>query len=215
MHNGRTFRTQPRQSNIWHSFQYRAGRVVPFDEMTRTQQRHYQRNYGRMMRQQKEIARPKIPDLPKATNKDGLKDKKEDGMGDSMEEYLESSSGRSKFERSKKDENEDNPGQSITIQFGTLPPVLANNYLLANEFKSKENEEVEKENDEEEACMLECGEGIGQTSQDVCEEEEDDGLTDIEEEIDLEAERRRRRVSHNNLLKQLVSRRCPRSGFVG
>ncbi|KAL2519255.1 hypothetical protein Adt_15502 [Abeliophyllum distichum] len=79
--------------------------------------------------------------LPKATNKDGLKDKKEDGMGDLMEELPKSSSGRSKFERSKKDENEDDLRQSITIQFGTLPPVLANNYLLANEFKSKENEE--------------------------------------------------------------------------
>ncbi|KAL2531896.1 hypothetical protein Adt_05247 [Abeliophyllum distichum] len=115
--------------------------------MTRMQQRRYQRNYGRMMRQQQGITRPKMPDLPKATNKDGLKDKKEDGMGDSMEELPESSSGRSKFERSKKDENVDDPEKSITIQFGTLPPVLANNYLLVNEFKSKENEEVEKEND--------------------------------------------------------------------
>ncbi|KAL2527087.1 Uncharacterized protein Adt_12141 [Abeliophyllum distichum] len=124
-------------------------------------------------------------------------------MGNSTEELPESSSGRSKFERSKKDENEDDPRQSITIQFGTLPPVLANNYLLANEFKSKENEEVERKNDEEEACMLECGEGIGQTSRHVYEEEEDDGMTDIEEEIDLETERRRMGVSHNNLLKQL------------
>ncbi|KAL2505043.1 hypothetical protein Adt_20664 [Abeliophyllum distichum] len=126
-----------------------------------------------MMMQQQGIARPKMPDLPKATNKDGLNDKKEDR-------------------------------QSITIQFGTLPPVLANNYLLANEFKSKENEEVERENDEEEACMLECGEGIGQTSRDVYEKEDDDGMTDIKEEIDLEIEKRRRSgVSHNNLLKQL------------
>ncbi|KAL2475348.1 hypothetical protein Adt_36084 [Abeliophyllum distichum] len=124
-------------------------------------------------------------------------------MGDSMEKLPESSCGRSKFERSKKDENEDDPGQSITIRFGTLPPVLANNYLLANEFKSKENEEVERENDEKEACMLECGEEIGQISRDVYEEEDDDGMTDIEEEIYLETERRRREVSHNNLLKQL------------
>ncbi|KAL2474281.1 hypothetical protein Adt_35017 [Abeliophyllum distichum] len=171
--------------------------------MTRTQERHYQRNYGRMMRQQQGIARPKMPDLPKATNKYGLKDEEEDSMGDSMEELPESSSGRSKFERSKKDENEDDPGQSITIQFGTLPPFLANNYLLANEFKSKENEEAEKEDDEEEACMLECGERIGQTSRNICAEEEDDGMTDIEEEIDMETERRRRTVSYNNLLKQL------------
>ncbi|KAL2542560.1 hypothetical protein Adt_03538 [Abeliophyllum distichum] len=114
------------------------------------------------MRQQQGIARPKIRDLPKAANKDGLKDKKEDGMDDSMEELPESFSGRSKFERT-------------------------------NKFKSKENEEVKKENDEEEACMLECGEGIGQISREVYEEEEDDGMTDIEEEIDLETERRRRR----------------------
>ncbi|KAL2542553.1 hypothetical protein Adt_03531 [Abeliophyllum distichum] len=91
-------------------------------------------------------------------------------MDDSMEELPKSFSGRSKFER-----------------------ILTNNYLLANKFKSKKNEEVKKENDEEEACMLECGEGIGQISREVYEEEEDDGMTDIEEEIDLETERRRRR----------------------
>ncbi|KAL2526902.1 Uncharacterized protein Adt_11956 [Abeliophyllum distichum] len=60
-----------------------------------------------------------------------------------------------------------------------------------------------KSDEEDNACMLECGEGIGQTSRDVYEEEEDDGMTDIEEEIDLEMERRRMGVSHNNLLKQL------------
>ncbi|KAL2531385.1 Uncharacterized protein Adt_04736 [Abeliophyllum distichum] len=119
-----------------------------------------------------------MPDLPKPTNKNGLKDKREDGMGDSMEELLESSSGRSKFEQSEKYENEDHPWQSITMQFGTLPPVLANNYLLANEFKSKENEEAEKEEDEEEACMLECREGIDQTSRNVCEGEEHGDLLD-------------------------------------
>ncbi|KAL2540083.1 Uncharacterized protein Adt_01061 [Abeliophyllum distichum] len=163
--------------------------------MTRTQQRRHQRNYGRMMRQQQEILRPKMSDSPKATNTEGLEDEKEDNVGDSMEELPENSSGRSKFERRKKDENEDDPGQSITIQFGTLPLILANNYLLANEFKSREDEEIEdeeiKENDEEEACTLEC------------EEEEDDGMTDIEEEIDMETEGRRRGISYNNLLKQL------------
>ncbi|KAL2526901.1 putative retroelement [Abeliophyllum distichum] len=46
MHDGRMFRPLPCQSNVWHSFQYSAKRVVPFDEMTRTQQRRYQRNYG-------------------------------------------------------------------------------------------------------------------------------------------------------------------------
>ncbi|KAL2491133.1 putative retroelement [Abeliophyllum distichum] len=159
MHNGRTFRPHPNQSNVWHSFQYSAGKVMPFDEMTRTQQRRHQRNYGRMMRQQQEILCPKMSDSPKETNTEGLEDEKEDNVGDSMEELPENSSGRSKFERRKKDENEDDPGQSITIQFGTLPPILANNYLPANEFKSKEDEEIEdeeiKENDEEEACVRE------------------------------------------------------------
>ncbi|KAL2531787.1 hypothetical protein Adt_05138 [Abeliophyllum distichum] len=181
--------------------------------MTRTQQRRYQRNYGRMMRQQQGIVRPKMPDLPKAINEDGIKDEKKDSMGDSMEELPESSSGRSKFERSKRDENDDDPGQSITIQFCTLPPVLANNYLPANEFKSKENEHVEKEDDEEEACMLEYGEGIGQTSRDIYEKEEDDSITDIEEEIDPETERRK--ISHSTLLKHLYQEGVLRSGFVG
>ncbi|KAL2480328.1 Uncharacterized protein Adt_33294 [Abeliophyllum distichum] len=175
---------------IYNSRPMHKGKVIPFDEMTRTQQRRHQRNYGRMMRQQQEILRPKMSDSPKATNTKGLEDEKEDNVGDSMEELPENSFGRSKFERRKKDENEDDPGQSITIQFGTLPPILANNYLLANEFKSKEDEEI-KENDEEEACTLEY------------EEEVDDGMTDIEEEIDMETEGRKRGVSYNNLLKQL------------
>lgn len=78
---------------------------------------------------------------------------------------------------------------------------MANNYLLANEFKNKEKEEEEREDNEGEACVLECEEG--QTSREAYNDEEDDGMTDIEEEIDLEAERRRRGVSHNTLLKQL------------
>lgn len=57
------------------------------------------------------------------------------------------------------------------------------------------------EYNKEEACVLECEEG--QTSRGTYDKEEDDGMTDIEEEIDLEVERRKMGVSHNTLLKQL------------
>ncbi|KAL2532398.1 hypothetical protein Adt_05749 [Abeliophyllum distichum] len=127
-----------------------------------------------MMRQQQGIAHPKMPKLLKVENK------KEDRMGEPMEELPENSSGKSKFERNKNDENEEDPGRFITIQFVTLPTVMANNYLLANEFKSKENKEEERKDNEEEACMLECGEGIGQTSQNACEEEKDDGVREVD-----------------------------------
>ena len=202
MLNSRTFRPQPHRSNVWHSFQYSAGRVIPFDQMTRTQQRRHQRNYGRMMRQQQEVIRPKSPNFSNTVAKENLEDEKENNVNDSTGELPEDSSGRSKFERHSKDEDEDDPGQSITIQFGSLPPILANNYLLANEFKSK-GDEGPQEDESEEACTLECVVEIGQTSGDIYGEEEDDGLTDVEEEIDLESERRKRGVSYNKLLKQL------------
>ncbi|KAL2466321.1 hypothetical protein Adt_42172 [Abeliophyllum distichum] len=138
MHNSRTFRPYPDRSNVWHLFQYNAAKVIPFDEMTRTQQRRHQRNYGRMMRQQQEILRPKMSDSPKATNTEGLEDEKEDNVGDSMEELPENSSGRSKFERRKKDENEDDPGQSITIQFGEAEVVQADHRPFIAEANSVE-----------------------------------------------------------------------------
>ncbi|CAA2968873.1 Hypothetical predicted protein [Olea europaea subsp. europaea] len=167
--------------------------------MIRAQQRHFQRNYGQMMRQQQGVSRPKVPKLLEVVNQNVLEDSKGAGTGESMEELPESSSGRSKFERGRRD-GED-PDHLLTIQFGTLPSVTANNYLLANEFKNKEKEEEEREDNEEEACVLECEEG--QTSRGPYNGEENDGMTDIEEEIDLEAERRKRGVSHNTLLKQL------------
>ncbi|KAL2486850.1 Uncharacterized protein Adt_31606 [Abeliophyllum distichum] len=82
---------------------------------------------------------------------------------------------------------------------------MASNYLLANEFKNKESDEEIIEETAEVACVLECREGTSNGGQVTHEnsEEEDDGMTDIEEEIDLEAVRRIRRVSYNNLLEQL------------
>lgn len=54
-----------------------------------------------------------------------------------------------------------------------LPHVIANNYLLANEFKNKDNEDEEREDNEKEVYMLECEEG--QTSRAAYDREEDDG----------------------------------------
>ncbi|CAI9776006.1 unnamed protein product [Fraxinus pennsylvanica] len=151
------------------------------------------------MSQQQGSSCPKAPKLLEVANKNVLKDNEEAGVGELMEELPETSFGRSKFKRGKKDEED--LDQPITIQFCTLSPVMANNYLLANEFKSKEDVKEEMEDNEEEACVLEFEEG--QTSQEVYDEEEDDGMTDIEEVIDLEAERKRIEVSRNTLLKQL------------
>ncbi|KAL2527591.1 hypothetical protein Adt_12645 [Abeliophyllum distichum] len=106
---------------------------------------------------------------------------------------------KSKFEHRKKDEDEDDARQLITIQFGTMPPVMANNYLLANEFKNKEHdEEIMEEN--EAVCKLQCEERTSTGNQFTHSDDEDDGMTDIEEEIDLEVGRRIRGISYNNLL---------------
>ncbi|KAL2471221.1 hypothetical protein Adt_39357 [Abeliophyllum distichum] len=37
----RTFRPQPQCPNVWHSYNSRIGRAIPFNEMTRTQQRRF------------------------------------------------------------------------------------------------------------------------------------------------------------------------------
>ncbi|KAL2497943.1 Uncharacterized protein Adt_23493 [Abeliophyllum distichum] len=122
-----------------------------------------------------------------------------------------------KVEHRKKDEDKDASGQLITIQFGTLSPVMASNYLLANEFKNKESNEVMMEETTEVTCVLECEEGTSNRDQVIHDnsEEEDDGMTDVEEKIDVEAERRIRRVSHNNLLRQLYQEGNPIVGFLG
>lgn len=115
------------------------------------------------MIQQQGVSRPKAPRILEVANQNALEDSEETGTGESMEDIPKSSSGRSKFEQSKRDEEDPEP--PLTIQFGSLPPVMASNYLLANEFKNKESEEEEEEGNEEEACVLEC-EG-GQTSQEI------------------------------------------------
>ncbi|KAL2531903.1 hypothetical protein Adt_05254 [Abeliophyllum distichum] len=71
-----------------------------------------------------------------------------------------------------------------------MPRVMVNNYLLANEFENNEHKEEMMEENKEVACTLECGEGTSAADQVIHsnDEEEDDGMTDIEEEIDLEAE---------------------------
>ncbi|KAL2491203.1 Uncharacterized protein Adt_26831 [Abeliophyllum distichum] len=106
--------------------------------------------------------------------------------------------------------------QDIVEQFGTMPPVMANNYLLTNKFKNKEHDEEITEENEEAACTLECGEGASTENQFTHgnDREEDDEMTCIEEEIDLEAERRIRRVSYNNLLGQLYQEGNPVVGLL-
>ncbi|KAL2471382.1 hypothetical protein Adt_39518 [Abeliophyllum distichum] len=93
-------------------------------------------------------------------------------------------------------------------KFGTLPPVMVSNYLMANEFKNNESDEVITEETEEVACVLECGEGTSSGGQLTHgnSDELDDGMMDIEEEIDLEADRRIRRILYNNLLRQLCQK---------
>ncbi|KAL2490816.1 Uncharacterized protein Adt_26444 [Abeliophyllum distichum] len=98
-----------------------------------------------------------------------------------------------------------------------MPPVMVSNYLLANKFKNNEHDEEMMEEDEEAVCTLECEEGtsIRNPHTHRNDEEDDDGMTDIEEEIDLEAERRIRRISYNNLLKQLYQEGNPVVGLLG
>ncbi|KAL2543307.1 hypothetical protein Adt_04285 [Abeliophyllum distichum] len=81
------------------------------------------------------------------------------------EQLIEECVEKSKFESRKEDEDNDDAGQLITIQFGTMPPVMANNYLLANEFENNKHDEEMMEENEEVACTLECGEGTSATDQ--------------------------------------------------
>ncbi|KAL2497841.1 putative retroelement [Abeliophyllum distichum] len=151
-------------------------------------------------------------------DENGLENKEEEGTEAlkeefSTDEYVE----KSRFESRKKDEDDDDAGQLITIQFSTIPPIVATNYRLANEFKNDEHDEEMMEEDQEVVCTFE-GEGgtsvVNQLAHNN-DEEDDDGMTDIEEEIDLEIERRIRRVLYNNLLKQLYQEGNPVVGLLG
>ncbi|KAL2465944.1 Uncharacterized protein Adt_41795 [Abeliophyllum distichum] len=145
----KTFRPQLHCPNVWHSYNPKVGRVIPFNKMIRTQQRGFQRNYGQMMRQQQ-------------------------GM-----EHLRT-----------------------TMRYGTMSPVMANNYLLANEFKNKEHDDEITEENEEVACMLECREGTPARNQFTHnnDEEEDDGIINKDEDIDLEVERRALAKSDDDMI---------------
>lgn len=82
------------------------------------------------MRQQQGSSRPKAPKLLEVPNKNILnifKGDEETGTGELLGELPESSSGRSKFKREKKDEDGEDPDQPLTVKFGTLPPVMTNN----------------------------------------------------------------------------------------
>ncbi|KAL2485255.1 hypothetical protein Adt_30011 [Abeliophyllum distichum] len=126
----------------------------------------------------------------KVMNQNIYEDKEEEHIEELAKESIEKKCvQKSKFEHRKKDEDEDDSGQMITIEFGTLPPIMANNYLLANEFKNKERDEVMIEETAEITCVLECKEGISNRGQVIHDnsEEEEDGMIDIEDKIDLEA----------------------------
>ncbi|KAL2491846.1 Uncharacterized protein Adt_27474 [Abeliophyllum distichum] len=100
------------------------------------------------------------------------------------------------------DEPRPNAFERLERKFGTMPPIVANNYLLANEFKNKEHDKEITEENEEAAYTLECGEYTSAGNQFTHgNDKEDDGMADIEEDIDLEAERRIREISYNILLK--------------
>ncbi|KAL2518173.1 hypothetical protein Adt_14420 [Abeliophyllum distichum] len=157
-----------------------------------------------MMRQQQYVECSRATIKIKVANENVLENgEEEDTKVSKVELLIEKCVGKSKFEHRKKDEDDDDAGQLITIQFGTMPLVMDNNYLLANEFKNKEHDEEMMEENEEAVCTLECGEGTSAGNQftQSNDEEEDDRMTDIEEEIDLEAERRIRGISYNNVLK--------------
>ncbi|KAL2491759.1 putative retroelement [Abeliophyllum distichum] len=101
------------------------------------------------------------------------------------------------------DNGEDEARPSAFEYLKEKAKLWANNYLLANEFENNEHDEEMMEENEEATCTLECREGKSTADQVIHsnDEAEDDGMTDIEEEIDLEAERRIRGVSYKNLLK--------------
>ncbi|KAL2486101.1 putative retroelement [Abeliophyllum distichum] len=112
----RMSRPQPQCPNVWHSYNSRMGRVIMFNEMTRTQQRRFQRNYGQMMRQQHYVERSKATIESKVANENVLKNGEEVDMEASKEESLiEECVEKLKFECRKKDEDDDDAGRLITI----------------------------------------------------------------------------------------------------
>ncbi|KAL2466795.1 hypothetical protein Adt_42646 [Abeliophyllum distichum] len=124
-------------------------------------------------------------------NQNVPEDKEEKDMEELAEESIEKECvGKLRFEQRKKDEDEDDYGQLITIHFDTMSPVLASNYLLANEFKNKESDKAMIEETAEIACILEWEESTSNRGQVIYDNSEKDGdrMTDIEEEIDLEVE---------------------------
>ncbi|KAL2513173.1 hypothetical protein Adt_18773 [Abeliophyllum distichum] len=118
----------------------------------------------------------------KVAKENALENGQEEDTEVSKEELLiEECVEKSKFERRKKDKDDDNDGQMITIQFGTMLLVMANNYLLANEFENNEHNKDMIDENEEASCTLECREGTSAIFQFIHSnnKEDDDEMTDI------------------------------------
>ncbi|CAI0509624.1 unnamed protein product [Linum tenue] len=147
----RTFRMPNVPRGGWHTYDVRRQQPIAVDAMTRTQYRRYLRKNAQGRR---------IANLQANVNVDnsatGLRvtvagagkvvednlDGNDQGvpgeaeydaeLDDSLieEEMLELEEPKSKFDRKNKDDDDDNQGAPMTIQFGSLPPVVVNNYIL-------------------------------------------------------------------------------------
>ncbi|KAL2527800.1 hypothetical protein Adt_12854 [Abeliophyllum distichum] len=67
----------------------------------------------------------------------------------------------------------------------------------------------------EAVCKLQCEERTSAGNQFTHSDDEDDGMTDIEKEIDLEVGRRIKGILYNNILIQLYQEGNPVIGFLG
>ncbi|KAL2532667.1 hypothetical protein Adt_06018 [Abeliophyllum distichum] len=133
-----------------------------------------------MMRKQRDVEHSRATIESKVANQNIFENGDEEDTKASKDEPLKGECVRkSNFEHRKNNEDDDDAGQLLTIQFGTMFLVMTKNYLLANEFKNKEHDEEIMEENKKAICTLKCREGIYARNQFTHnnDEDEDDGMT--------------------------------------
>ncbi|CAL1358950.1 unnamed protein product [Linum trigynum] len=143
----RTFKMPNVPSSGWHTYDVRRQQPIALDGMTRTQYRRFLRKNAQQKRTYNMHTNVRVNNSAttslRVTVSDSGKnaEKKEEAPTDDgydaemdesfiKEEMMELEHPRSKFDRNSKDDEDDDHNTSTTIQFGSLPPVVVNNYIL-------------------------------------------------------------------------------------
>ncbi|CAN1239735.1 hypothetical protein LINGRAPRIM_LOCUS2462 [Linum grandiflorum] len=252
----RTFRIPDVPRGGWHTYDVRRQQPIALADLTRTQKRRFLCKNAQTRRDQCEVAPGEAAESQQSTQGDGMQTnikvdntvstglkvtvlgrgkhvqthevpKEEEKMEDNFQEMIVEEHPNPRFGREDKEDEGDDHGLAQTVQFGSLPPVVVNNYILPIVFQwSADGEQViiDTEAVEGEATVEEEtieDQPIAQLIEELTLEEEDDdepwSVRMVRKgcRLDLEAEAKRQYRSSQRILKELYEAGHKQVGLLG